>query len=78
MKAFSLFMSRAGTCAVLIRLFSLIRSSLLLSCAPFDCPRIETALLVTLVATNDSHDTFGCQFTNAPLGLSFHAQTCSV
>jgi hypothetical protein len=27
---------------------------------------------------NDSHETLGCQFTNAPLGLSFHAQTCSV
>jgi len=27
---------------------------------------------------NGSHETCGCQFTNAPLGLSFHAQTCSV
>jgi hypothetical protein len=25
-----------------------------------------------------SHDTLGCQFTNAPLGFSFHAQTCNV
>ena len=25
-----------------------------------------------------SHDTWGCQFTNVPFGLSFHAQTCSV
>jgi hypothetical protein len=27
---------------------------------------------------NAWHETFGCQFTNAPLGFSFHAQTCSV
>ena len=26
----------------------------------------------------DAHETLGCQFTNAPLGFSFHAQTCSV
>jgi len=25
-----------------------------------------------------SHDTLGFQFVNVPLGLSFHAQTCSV
>lgn len=27
---------------------------------------------------NDLQETFGCQFTNAPFGLSFHAHTCSV
>lgn len=27
---------------------------------------------------NDVHDTFGCQFTNAPCGFSFQAHTCSV
>ena len=26
----------------------------------------------------DAHETLGCQLTNAPFGLSFHAQTCSV
>ena len=25
-----------------------------------------------------SHDTLACQFTNVPVGLSFHAHTCSV
>ena len=28
--------------------------------------------------SNESHETLGCQFTNAPLGFSFQAQTCSV
>jgi hypothetical protein len=27
---------------------------------------------------NASQDTFECQLTNVPVGLSFHAQTCSV
>lgn len=27
---------------------------------------------------NASHETLGCQFTNAPLGFSLHAQTCRV
>ena len=27
---------------------------------------------------NASHDTLACQFTNVPVGLSFHAHTCSV
>jgi hypothetical protein len=27
---------------------------------------------------NASHDTFAFQFTNVPVGLSFHAQTCNV
>lgn len=26
----------------------------------------------------DWQETLGCQFTNAPFGFSFHAQTCSV
>jgi hypothetical protein len=25
-----------------------------------------------------SHETFACQFTNAPVGFSFHAHTCRV
>ena len=25
-----------------------------------------------------SHDTWACQFTNGPVGLCFHAHTCSV
>jgi len=25
-----------------------------------------------------AHDTLGCQFTNGPVGLCFHAHTCSV
>ena len=29
-------------------------------------------------AVNDAHETSGFQFVNAPFGLSFHAQTCSV
>ena len=28
--------------------------------------------------SKESHDTLACQFTNMPVGLSFHAQTCSV
>ena len=31
-----------------------------------------------VAALNASHDTSGFQFPNVPLGLSFHAQTCSV
>ena len=27
---------------------------------------------------NASHDTLACQFTNGPVGLCFHAHTCSV
>jgi hypothetical protein len=27
---------------------------------------------------NPSHETFACQFTNAPVGFSFHAHTCRV
>ena len=27
---------------------------------------------------NASHEMFECQFTNVPVGLFFHAHTCSV
>jgi hypothetical protein len=48
--------------------------------------RIEKGLLSPAPAAsiqgfcplNASQDTFECQLTNVPLGLSFHAQTCSV
>jgi hypothetical protein len=40
------------------------------------CPAIAPAQ--GFWPANKSHDTLGCQFTNAPLGFSFHAQTCSV
>jgi hypothetical protein len=30
------------------------------------------------VPANCSQETLGCQFTKAPLGFSFHAQTCRV
>ena len=29
-------------------------------------------------SSNAAHDTVGCQFTNGPVELSFHAHTCSV
>jgi hypothetical protein len=31
-----------------------------------------------LLPPNASQETFLCQLTNVPFGLSFHAQTCSV
>jgi hypothetical protein len=48
-------------------------------------PTFVKALLQVAIAptygfwlANDAHETWGCQFTNAPLGFCFHAQTCSV
>jgi hypothetical protein len=41
-------------------------------------PRRRTAPTHGCCPLNSSHDTLGFQFVNVPLGLSFHAQTCSV
>ena len=38
----------------------------------------EVELPQGFLGLNELHETLGCQFVNAPLGLSFHALTCSV
>ena len=40
--------------------------------------RLKTESAAYFSPLNASHDTLGFQFVNVPLGLSFHAQTCSV
>ena len=40
--------------------------------------RALRALLTDSAGVNASHDTWLCQFENAPAGLSFHAHTCNV
>ena len=55
-----------------IRLPGSKRLSFLVQRSWFDY-RVESG-----VPANCSQETLGCQFTKAPLGLSFHAQTCRV
>ncbi len=54
-------------------------------CSVFPQTAMGSIISVRLIASTQGfwplkawQETFGCQLTNAPLGFSFHAQTCSV
>src|SRR5690348_16550222 len=83
MKSLLCFISSTEAGAVLIYVPFSLRLKVFVAPSASPAPRQQRArgklgLELSHCAEKDWQETFGCQFTKAPFGFSFQAQTCSV